>query len=125
MNRNRIEEKTLDILREQTGDYEGIQLDTKLQDEAGFDSLDKLEVCMKLEKAFAISVDNDFLFSEAVGSPDMRLQTVLSVPLPARITDGQIVVAYVPAGSVLSGWRRNGSRQMRSWLLCTALFCSS
>ena len=68
MNRNRIEEKTLDILREQTGDYEGIQLDTKLQDEAGFDSLDKLEVCMKLEKAFAISVDNDFLFSEAVSS---------------------------------------------------------
>ena len=35
------------------------------------------------------------------------------------------VVAYAPAGSFPSGWRRNGSRQMRSWLLCTALFCPS
>lgn len=66
MNRNQIEEKVLDILREQTGYYEGIQLDTKLQDEAGFDSLDKLEVCMKIEKEFGFFFEGDFVDSDAV-----------------------------------------------------------
>lgn len=65
------------------------------------------------------------LCGAAFGSPCKRLQIVPSSQSLLRIADGLPVVACAPAGSFPSGWRRNGSRQMRSWLLCTALFCPS
>lgn len=67
MNRKEIEEKVLTILRDQTGAYEDIQLETKLKDEAGFDSLDALDVLMTIEKKFDIYIDDMLVWSESVG----------------------------------------------------------
>lgn len=66
MNRKELEEKVLDILREQLGYYEDIQLETKLKDDTSFDSLDVLEVSFKIEDKFDIHIEDDFVFSEAI-----------------------------------------------------------
>lgn len=66
MNRKEIEEKVLIILRDQTGAYEDIQLETKLQDEAGFDSLDALEVMMTIEMRFGMFFGEDISWLEKV-----------------------------------------------------------
>lgn len=66
MNRKELEEKVLDILREQLGYYEDIQLETKLKDDTSFDSLDVLEVSFKIEDKFGIHIEDDFVFSEAI-----------------------------------------------------------
>lgn len=62
MERTQIEEKVLKILNEHILDID-VSLDDKLIDK-GFDSLDKIEVCMDIEKEFGIIIDDDFLFSE-------------------------------------------------------------
>lgn len=62
MERAQIEEKVLKILNEHILDID-VSLDDKLIDK-GFDSLDKIEVCMKIEKEFGIIIDDDFLLSE-------------------------------------------------------------
>lgn len=66
MNRKEIEEKVLIILCDQTGIYEGIKLDTKLKDDAAFDSLDALDVLMTIEKKFDIYFGDDLSWLNTV-----------------------------------------------------------
>ena len=66
MSRKELEEQVLDILREQLGYYEDIQLETKLKDDTSFDSLDVLEVSLNIEDKFGIHIEDDFVFSEAI-----------------------------------------------------------
>lgn len=63
MNREQIEETVLDILKEQLGYHEDINLDTKLRDDVGYDSLDMIDVCMKIEFKFSICIKDDELLS--------------------------------------------------------------
>lgn len=66
MERKELEEQVLDVLRDHLGYYENVQLETKLKDDTSFDSLDVLEVSLKIEKKFGIQIEDDFVFSEAI-----------------------------------------------------------
>lgn len=66
MERKELEEQVLDVLRDHLGYYEDVQLETKLKDDTSFDSLDVLEVSLKIEKKFGIQIEDDFVFSEAI-----------------------------------------------------------
>lgn len=66
MERKELEEQVLDVLRDHLGYYEDVQLETKLKDDTSFDSLDLLEVSLKIEKKFGIQIEDDFVFSEAI-----------------------------------------------------------
>ena len=66
MERKELEEQVLDVLRDHLGYYEDVQLETKLKDDTSFDSLDLLEVSLKIEKKFGIQIEDDFIFSEAI-----------------------------------------------------------
>lgn len=64
MNRKELEEQILKLLRNVTQDNT-LTLDTKLKDEAEFDSIDKLETAFNLENFYSIQIDNDFFYSDA------------------------------------------------------------
>ena len=66
MERKELEEQVLDVLRDHLGYYEDVELETKLKDDTSFDSLDLLEVSLKIEKKFGIQIEDDFVFSEAI-----------------------------------------------------------
>lgn len=61
MDRNEIKSQLMDVF-ESIGwiDMEkAVNEDSRLDDDLGFDSLDKIEVCMEIEKDFGIAIHDD------------------------------------------------------------------
>lgn len=61
MDRNEIKSQLMDVF-ESIGwiDMEkAVNEDSRLDDDLGFDSLDKIEVCMQIEKDFGIEIHDD------------------------------------------------------------------
>jgi len=56
-----IREKVMEVLEEQLGPFRIEVTDTTSFDELGADSLDKVEMVMQLEEAYAISVSDENL----------------------------------------------------------------
>ena len=56
-----IREKVMEVLEEQLGPFRIEVTDTTTFDELGADSLDKVEMVMQLEEAYAISVSDENL----------------------------------------------------------------
>lgn len=86
MEKEEIEKKVLEILEDHSLE-ETLLSEEKLINQ-GFDSLDKIEVCMDIEKAFGITIDDNFLYSSQVD--DMTTKEVVDY------VTSQVLVAQAP-----------------------------
>ena len=86
MEKEEIEKKVLGILEDHSWE-ETLLSEEKLINQ-GFDSLDKIEVCMDIEKAFGITIYDNFLYSSQVD--DMTAKEVVDY------VTSQVLVAQAP-----------------------------
>ena len=86
MGKEEIGKKVLEILEDHSLE-ETLLSEEKLINQ-GFDSLDKIEVCMDIEKAFGITIDDNFLYSSQVD--DMTAKEVVDY------VTSQVLVAQAP-----------------------------
>lgn len=77
-----ILEEIKDILGKNQGiEYEDIKLESKLSDDLGLDSLDKLDFSMSLESSFNISIDDDnkIIYQENITIDDVINEVMILV----------------------------------------------